>query len=299
MKKPTILVFGILLTVIATAQIQHESKSVPAKPQAGISDIAIKDDINIFFWQDFDSGLMPPPGWTLVAGTTPQTWQTGTSDVYPPYSGDYFALCRYDDTYVPEGQDERLLTEVFSMQGLSDATLSFRFMFSRYWGITPYNNYDLQVLISTDGGMNFNDTIWTELSTDTSAWSSWEWVRAEIDLTPYVTQPDIQLCFRYVGFDGADAAIDNIEISFITDVHEIMTRSLNLYPNPASDMICIEGSANSTVAFYDISGRYIMSKAMSSNDNQIDISFLRPGKYSAVITSNENKKQTAVSFIKQ
>ncbi len=125
MKRTILLISGILVMFAAQSQNNPESKSLPVKTENHLWNKTDKDDINIFLWQDFDSGLMPPAGWTLVSGTTPQTWQAGTADIFPPYSGDYFALCRYDDTYVPEGQDERLLTEIFSMQGLDDATLSF------------------------------------------------------------------------------------------------------------------------------------------------------------------------------
>jgi hypothetical protein len=299
MKKTIFVLSFVLLASVVMAQLSPESKSIPLKTGSDHLFDTNKDDVNIFLWEDFDSGLMPPSGWTLVSGLTPQTWQPGTADIHPPFSGNFFALCRYDDTYVPEGQDEKLYSEIFSTTGLEDAKLGFWFLFSRYWGITPYDNYDLQVLLSTDGGITFSDTIWTELSTDTASWNSWQWVRAEVDLTPYVNLANVQLCFRYVGYDGADAAIDNIEISFVTDVHEIISRPLNLYPNPATDKIYIDGLHNSYIELYDLNGRLVKSYQPGYKNSHLDISPLLPGRYSAVITDFTTKKQSAISFIKQ
>ncbi len=165
------------------------------------------------------------------------------------------------------------------------------------WGITPHNNYDLQVLISTDGGLNFEDTIWTELSTDTSAWSSWQWVRAEIDMAPYLNESDIQLCFRYVGYDGADAVIDNIEISFVTGLEELISHQLKLYPNPASEFFTIETKCSGTVKVHDLSGKLVLQKEFSPETPQIDISNLNPGYYSVLVKNKKNGKELVYPLI--
>ncbi|HNQ21434.1 MAG TPA: hypothetical protein PKI46_10270, partial [Bacteroidales bacterium] len=73
---------------------------------------------------------------------------------------------------------------------------------SKYWGIKPYNNYDLYVVAATDG-INFTDTIWTEMTTDTSTWDSWEWVNAQVDLSDYIGNNNLKLAFVYYGRDGA------------------------------------------------------------------------------------------------
>jgi hypothetical protein len=297
MKKVTILSLAIFFSIQMMAQIQHESKSIPLKPSINLSGQFTKDDVNVFLWQDFDEGLMPPAGWTILSGTTPQTWQPGTADIYPPYSGDYFAICRFDDTYIPEGQDEKLYSPVIDLSGLDDAQLSFWFLFSRYWGITPYDNYDLQVLLSTDGGTTFGDTIWTELSTDTAGWSSWQWVRAEIDMTPYVNETTVQLCFRYVGYDGADAAIENVEISFITGMNERIVNTLKLYPNPARELFFVEGIGNRTVTVYDMKGNLILTKTLQSGEHSIPVSGLSAGQYSVVTLQHETLQKNSATLI--
>jgi hypothetical protein len=288
MKNATLLLILIITSSVVMSQTENKDKSIPQKPSSEQPHLNTKEELNIFFWEDFDSGLMPPIGWTIDSGETPRTWTAGSVDIYPPVSGSYFALCRYDESYVPEGQDEKLFTPVLDLQGLSDAKLGFWFMFSRYWGITPHNNYDLQVLISTDGGIQFGDTIWTELSTDTSAWASWDWVWAEVDLTSYVGMANVQLCFRYVGFDGADAAIENVEISFLTSIGQFETNSIKLFPNPAQDVLFIDGSDERTVRMYDASGKMVVAKHLLPSENQLSISGLSKGVYIVTVESQNN-----------
>jgi len=289
MKKITFTVLLLTFSFSIFAQCQAESKSIYQKHKTDFNLLNTKEDFSIFYWQDFESGSMPPPTWNLTSGTTPQTWKAGTSATYTPISGDYFALCRYDETYLPEGQDEKLFSPVLNLTGLTDAKLSFWFLFSRYWGITPYDNYDLQVLLSTDGGTTFSDTIWTELSTDTASWSSWEWVRADIDLTPYVTETALQLCFRYVGYDGADAAIENVEISFITGLTELQTQPVFFYPNPAYDVLYLDGSGQRTIDVYDLTGRLVFSQFVQDFSPAINIEQLKPGLYSIVISDTQHQ----------
>jgi len=288
MKNATLLLILIITSSVVMSQTENKDKSIPQKPSNELPQLNTKEELNIFFWEDFDSGLMPPAGWTLESGETPRTWVSGSNDIYPPVSGSYFALCRYDETYNPEGQDEKLFTPIFNLQGLSDAKLGFWFMFSRYWGITPHNNYDLQVLVSIDGGTQFGDTIWTELSTDTAAWSSWDWVWAEVDLTPYVGMANVQLCFRYVGFDGADATIENVEISFLTSIGQFETNSLKLFPNPAHDVIFIDGHGERIVKMYDVSGKMVATKQLQQSENQFSISGLSKGLYIVTVESQSN-----------
>jgi hypothetical protein len=287
-----ILLHGFLLS----AQHSETSKSICGKPVQGFPDINNKD-ISFLFWQDFDAGLMPPADWTLISGVTPQTWQLGDSMIYPPMSGEYFMLCRYDETYDTTGQDEKLFTPVISLSGLSDATMSFWFLFSRYWGITPNDNYDLQVLLSLDGGISFEDTLWTELSVDTSAWSSWQWMKAEIDLTSFTGQTNLQFCFRYVGFDGADAAIEDVAISFTTGLNEQLSVQLPLYPNPASELIVIPGNSTRTVTIFDIGGNQVFSAILMPGEQEISVSGLSAGSYILMVES-EGSYKSAGSFIK-
>jgi hypothetical protein len=63
--------------------------------------------------------------------------------------------------------------------------------------------------------------------------------------------------------------------------------SINIYPNPANDKISIDlGSMNTAqISISDISGKTVFEKALSSNNNSIDISMLHQGIYFVNITT--------------
>jgi len=155
------------------------------------------------------------------------------------------------------------------------------------------------LLVSIDAGATFSQPIWTELSTDTSAWSTWQWIRAEIDITPYVGQNGVQFCFRYVGFDGADAAIENVEITFLTAIGENLTEQIILYPNPAENYLVLEMSGTKEVIVFDLSGKPVLQTQLQPEQQHLNISFLPPGTYSVSVTQKEYKTNSGFVFIKQ
>lgn len=285
-----LIAFALLSSSILA---QNTDKQNPNKKQNNFS---AKEETFSHYWEDFDSGIFPPSNWALISGATSQTWQLADSNIAMPLSGTSFALCRYDQNLTPGGQDEKLITDAINLNGLNDAKLVFWFFFSKYWGISPNDNYDLQVLVSTDGGLNFNDTIWTELSTDTANWNSWDWVKAEVDITNYINLNDVRFCFRYVGFDGADAAIENVGITFLSTDGNLGHKELKLYPNPSSDFIIFDIDENSLVRIFDINGKIVFNQNINSSENKINISNLNEGIY--FINIKNSKSENTSRFIK-
>ena len=154
--------------------------------------------------EDFESGTMPPSGWTLNTTNASETWTIYNSG----HSGDYSASCLYDANL--QQQDEVLLSPVIDLSSATDPVLLFYFSMSYYWGVDPNNNYDLKVQATTDGGNTYTD-LWVEDNFGT--FNNYVWTPVSIDLTNYVGVNNLQLAFRYVGVDGAQAIIDDIIVS--------------------------------------------------------------------------------------
>ncbi len=288
------------MLVLSSAYLQAQQYSKSLKQEYKIyCSKQKKNTTNVFFWEDFDTGIFPPAGWDLISGPTPHTWESASFDVGYPISGEYFAICRYDYTYQPQGQDEKLFTPVFNLSGLNDATLSFWFIFSKYWGIYPHNNYDLQVLLSKDGGLTFNDTIWTADSTDTTQWESLQWAYTEIKLDSFLGEPAVQLCFRYVGFDGADAAIDNVAITFVSGMNEHAYSRIRLFPNPTTEYLFIEGKGDRNIKIFNTTGKLINTTMLTGSNYFLDISYLVPGFYIIVVFQTENSISAIFPLIVQ
>ncbi len=76
------------------------------------------------------------------------------------------------------------------------------------------------------------------------------------------------------------------KLSGLTGVNELKNADkIRLYPNPASDLISIDGEQISSVTIFDVNGKVVIE----SKSVKIDVSALAKGVYSVVIISNDNR----------
>jgi hypothetical protein len=153
-------------------------------------------------------GTFPPTGWTQIITDAGYTWKSASSN---PHGGTLYTNCEYDPDLV--SQDEWLVTPVLDFTGYGSIYLSFWWYSSYYWGVSPYDNYDINVKISTDGGSTWTQ-LWNEDTIGT--FTNWEWYDATfgtpVDLSSYIGQTNVKIGFQYIGTDGAEAALDDILI---------------------------------------------------------------------------------------
>lgn len=115
---------------------------------------------------------------------------------------------------------------------------------------------------------------------------------------------DRNIC-TYQGFDEEqtiyfddDGISENELLAMLVDVENITNERINIYPNPAKDIININGiKAKSIISISDINGRKVFEKNIESSENEtINIENLFPGVYFLNI---ENKIITEkLKFIK-
>jgi hypothetical protein len=285
--KPLILLTALLLSSFLMAQntekantSKHVQISVPSNPKGYL------------VWENFEDLLMPPAYWQLQQGPTPETWDTATFD---PAWGIGYVHCMYDES-LSGVQNEFLITKVMDMRTFSSVSLNFYFQFSKYWGIAPNDNYDLLVLASTDSAQTFTDTLWTELSTDTATWNSFEWVFASVDLSSYIGQEKFAIAFVYHGYDGAEAAIDMVSLETVGGMDE-NSISLKAYPNPASNVINIESAGEGLFTMCDLQGRVVMRKEFKQQE-PIDVSELAPGSYIMTLFTQNELRNISIEIVR-
>jgi hypothetical protein len=180
----------------------EESKVAPDRPY-DFRPIAAPSAL---LFEDFEGGVVPPSGWTEIIRNTVQNWDT----LHYTYEGDYGARVYYDDMYT-DTQDEWLVTPVIDLTtGGGGYYVYFYWMMSYYWGVDPYDNYDLELWISTDGGSNFTTKLWSE--SDVGVFTTWQWYRQGVDLGAYSAESNVKLAWRYSGYDGAQASVDFISV---------------------------------------------------------------------------------------
>jgi hypothetical protein len=185
-------------------------------------------------------GTIPPTGWTAVVNN-PFTWEADTSG---PYEGSQNAVCYYDETYSGT-QDEWLVSSQLVMSGT--VTLNGYSMGSVYWGITPYNNYDLEAWLIVGAGVNDgDDTLLGQIDTDTWV-TTWAWTAFTYNFTAPGTP--FRIGFRYYGYDGAQAGLDAITVEGETGPPPNDCNG-NGVPDECDDPVCgnncLEGGVGST-----------------------------------------------------
>jgi hypothetical protein len=185
-------------------EIERVSAKVAPESVNNVKHKGVKSSI---LAEGFEGGVIPPTGWSVIVNN-PYTWYASTS----AYEGTYSAQCDYDDTYSGT-QDEWMVSPVmdFTMYSGSDLRLEFAWMASYYWSVDPYNNYNLEVWISTDGGTNFSTMLWSE--DGEGVFTNWTWYTENISLTAYAAETNVALGFRYYGYDGAQGNFDAISVN--------------------------------------------------------------------------------------
>lgn len=144
--------------------------------------------------QDFE-GTFPPTDWTIESTNAEKTWQQASGGIN---GASAFVPWDYD-------QNESLISPTFTVPAA--AALTFKLQMSYNWGVDPNNNYDLNILVSTDGG-----AVWTPIWNESQlgVFTSFVTQNVLIDFSAYAGQTDVKIKFQYVGSDGADLAIDDV-----------------------------------------------------------------------------------------
>ena len=150
---------------------------------------------------------VPPSGWSTIINNSGYTWGAGTSG---PHTGLQNATVIYDP--LPGAQDEWLVSSTLNFASSnSNLNVSFWWNMSYYWGVTPYDNYNLELWISTNGGATWPTKLWDESAQ--GVFTTWTWYQTTISLAAYVGQTNVKLAWRYVGTDGAQGSLDDIYVN--------------------------------------------------------------------------------------
>lgn len=86
--------------------------------------------------------------------------------------------------------------------------LKFWFLTSYYWHVDPYDNGDMIIVVSTDGGNNWSNPLWTE--DDYGVFDNWTWYEIVLDFSAYVGESNFKVALVYQGVDGAQADFDDV-----------------------------------------------------------------------------------------
>lgn len=182
---------------------QKEMQLKSKKAIGTIQEVAsIKSVKSTIFSENFEGGVVPPAGWSVVNTNALENWKILSTG---PIAGSHSAQVLYDEALGQ--QDEWLVSPSFSLAGKENAFLSFSIKTSYNWMVSPNNNGDLFVKISTNGGTDWT-TLWKE--DDYGVFADWATLNLDLNISSYVGQADVKIAFQYYALDAAQVILDNI-----------------------------------------------------------------------------------------
>lgn len=169
--------------------------------------IVVQPDNRASFLSEGFEVAVPPAGWSEIITNSAYNWKRQTLSFH---TGTASADVEYDPALVP--QDEWLVSPALNFTGATaDLKVEFWWSMSYYWAVSPYDNYDLELWISTDGGATWASKLWDE--TGEGVFTNWTWYQKSISLAGYIGQTNVKLAWHYAGVDGAQALVDDISVN--------------------------------------------------------------------------------------
>lgn len=157
--------------------------------------------------EGFEGGSVPPAGWTHIQINPNETWEVFT---YNPYNGIYHGHVLYDPAQ--QDQDEVLLSPCFTPDS-GNIEIELWSKGSLYWCRgDPYDYCDLEVWF-VNGSWGGGDDVYLG-KTDDDWTGSWEWSYSAFDFSAYASGNPARIALRYVGRDGAEIGVDDIQIDY-------------------------------------------------------------------------------------
>ncbi|MFH1320279.1 MAG: choice-of-anchor J domain-containing protein [Bacteroidota bacterium] len=222
--------------------------------------------------KDFSDSSLTSGGWTnqIVTGTT--NWYVSE------LGGDYFAKITNFSGTVNSAAESWYVSPGIKIVGNPTVTMSFRNAYK-------YTGDPLKLMISTNytGEGNPNAATWTDISSS-ATWSPGDWAfvgSGDITLPSY-TDDTIYVAFKYTGStsDGRTWEVDDIQLTGSSNVEENVVEKFKVFPNPAKDVLNIEGkTAIQSVQIINTVGKIVYDSYCNSKTWTIDISNFDTGVY--------------------
>lgn len=237
--------------------------------------------------ESFDSATLPS-GWTVINQGDTEEWMPYTSySSITPHTGSHFLGLKYGNI----AHDDYVISPAITVtSGVSDK-LTF---WGRNLGAGLVEKIDIKVSTTTPTVGAFTNTLVSNLAPPTT------WTEYTYDLTPFVGQT-IYIAFYSSTTNIWFIGIDDFSISAnALDVSDSALRKTNVYPNPVTNILFIEGQNKiSDVEIYDVSGKKAASpKAeMQGKISTVNLEHLPVGIY--MLRYTDGKRSETRKIIKK
>lgn len=198
------------------------------------------------------------------------------------HSGTNLMYCTYDDY---ADLDEWAISPAIHMPAdASNIGISWYVLMLEYEGIQ--NTYEVRVSTTGRNPEDFTTVLFSETG------ASDDFVQRGWNLANFGGQT-IYIAFHNISVAGGDAILfDDIYVGTGVGIEDVDNVNVSVYPNPANDVLNIEGEGIQNVELLDVNGRTVLTNA---NGGSLNISNLATGVYVVrVITNNGISTQKIV-----
>ncbi len=242
------------------------------------ADEATTANLAIISHEGFDSGLGT---YTQFSVTGEQVWEW--ADLYGNPPG-----CAKGNGYsggAVENEDW-LISPALDLSGYTNIT--FGFDHARNYA----SNDGLMVMVSTDynGSGDPTTATWNDI---TSAFAfpdpgSWNFISAgTADISGYATEATyVAFVYNSTSTDASTWEVDNADVLGVVSIgiDNNSIKSLQVYPNPASDMISVVSEEDAQLSLVNLMGQTVKVIEVVSGVNQLSVGDLQSGMYMMTIS---------------
>ena len=257
------------------------------------------------FVESFSGTTFPPANWTYL------THNMFSHMSRVAVNGGSVMMDNFSGVDNIDGQKDYLITPRINMtSAASNASLTFKVAYARYDNTSADA---LGVMVSTDCGETWASIYGKSgaaLSTASNTANAYlnpaagDWRTEVVSLSAYATKPDVIFQFVTTSNFGNNVYIDDINInSGTTGVPGTQHPQFNIYPNPAKDLVTVEGinSNNATtISVFDIVGKMVRTVTLNQQSvkHTIDLSDQSTGTYIIKIKSGDYTHQQKITLVK-
>ena len=191
----------------------------------------------------------------------------------------------------PTDKKDYLVSNTMNTTGIEEFYISFRYAYSER--SSSGNSDQLRVQVSRDCGENWStrksirgntlitaDRISTKFTPETE-----DWKIGFAKITNYASS-GFRFRFEWTSGGGNNIYIDDINVSnSALSIEDILESNLSVYPNPANDVLFIEGVESGEFSLINIAGKEVLNGQLSNNKNMLEVNELPSGLYLLKVVS--------------